>query len=266
MKTLLNILLIILLTIITIIGCFELFIAVEKISLPEEDITQTRYIAHRGLSSKYYQNTRDAFYYAGQTDFFYGIETDLFFTKDQKIVCSHDNNPFVDENVLIENLTLEEALTLPLSRTKGIVVENKEEYLCTFTDYLNICKESNKVPIIELKGTMTITQLSTILREIKTIFALDDVTIIAFSTTNVDRLYALEPTLNIQLLCSNPAKTFLYAKLGYNVSANYKVSYINKILPKNNKINAFWTLNDKNTIDTFVKNGCLYITTDYDFS
>jgi glycerophosphoryl diester phosphodiesterase len=52
------------------------------------------YNAHRGLSSQYFENTKDAFIAAGQNKYFDGIETDVYLTMDYNIVCSHAKNPF----------------------------------------------------------------------------------------------------------------------------------------------------------------------------
>ena len=51
---------------------------------------QVNLIAHRGYSGKYVENTLSSFLNAGQNPGFFGIETDIHFTKDNKIVCSHD--------------------------------------------------------------------------------------------------------------------------------------------------------------------------------
>jgi glycerophosphoryl diester phosphodiesterase len=60
---------------------------------------------HRGLSSRYFENTVDSFTAAGKTKSTWGIETDIYLTandtdNNHPLVCTHDVNPFRYGNAL----------------------------------------------------------------------------------------------------------------------------------------------------------------------
>ena len=76
--------------------------------------SSTKYIAHRGHSGKYYDNTEESILAASENVFFDGIETDIRLTKDKVWVCVHDDNPFIDKDILVSNSNYEDIKDLPL--------------------------------------------------------------------------------------------------------------------------------------------------------
>ena len=56
--------------------------------------SKIKYNAHRGLSSEYFENTKEAFQAAGRSKYVNGIETDVYLTSDRNIICAHAKNPF----------------------------------------------------------------------------------------------------------------------------------------------------------------------------
>ena len=77
---------------------------------------QVKLIAHRGLSSRYCENTYPAFLNACEKDF-YGIECDIQFTADNKIVCFHDKTlrRLAGENIILTTLKYRELKRKTLS-------------------------------------------------------------------------------------------------------------------------------------------------------
>jgi hypothetical protein len=67
--------------------------------------SSVHYVLHRGLSSRYFENTKDAFNGAGQSKNVWGIETDIYLTKtlaadnSHPLVCAHDINPYRNDNL-----------------------------------------------------------------------------------------------------------------------------------------------------------------------
>ena len=127
---------------LTIVALFTVFSGGFMIWLIAPQVTvkdavyesKVRYIAHRGLSSVYYQNTAKAFEEAAKSNFFYGIETDVWLTKDGKWVCCHDKNPFEDPTILIAETDYADAMNIPLSPQKAgenVALQN-DVYLCDF--------------------------------------------------------------------------------------------------------------------------------------
>ena len=118
----------------------------------------TYYIAHRG--SRVFggvENTKEAFL-GGVKAKAYGLECDIRITKDGYIVIYHDptlerltKEDNIYHNVSVNDLTLEQVQTINLFQTY-----NDHEYtghICSFDEYLTICKENNIVPVIEFKWT-----------------------------------------------------------------------------------------------------------------
>jgi glycerophosphoryl diester phosphodiesterase len=97
-------------------------IAPVMLSITSCNRNDIEYIAHRGLSSTFFQNTAASFAAAGQNSFFSAIETDIYLTKDYHIVCVHDENPFRDPTSLlherskdlVKDMNLEEAIARTL--------------------------------------------------------------------------------------------------------------------------------------------------------
>ena len=118
--------------------------------LTETEETGPKFIAHKGYSSKYYENTEESFRAAAKLGF-YGIETDIRKTSDNKFVCWHDADVYFadkpDEAVKISATKRSKLLSRPLKNSKT----DQDAYLCTFETYLQACKEGNKVAVIELK-------------------------------------------------------------------------------------------------------------------
>ena len=120
-------------------------------------------IGHKGCRQGV-ENTEQAFINGVTVYGFQGLECDVKMTKDGHYVCWHDNNLKTGghESVVIAEKTLAElqALTLTQSRWKSQTEQStKIPYtgkICTVDRYLEICKQYNVIPVIELKENTTI--------------------------------------------------------------------------------------------------------------
>ena len=232
----------------------------------------TRFIAHRGLSSVYYQNSEKAFRAPAESPFFYGIETDVWFTKDNKWVCCHDNNPFVDKSVSISEITYEEALKMPMNPNKlGSVKIEGESYICSMEKYLEICKAGGKVPVIELKCKPGKEKLRELLSIVDGIVGIDNAIFISFHFVNLARLRAMNegPDLRIrtQVLGKYPTSGRAYLKKGYDVDLMFTYctgALIRRAHKLGHEVNL-WTINRLGVARYFVRLGVDYITTNFDF-
>ncbi len=246
-------------------------VAMGSVTPNKQTVDSTKYIAHRGLSSEYYQNSYEAYLHASQSDFFYGIETDVYFTKDKQLVCCHDENPFEDSTTLVADLDYETAMKTPLLRYEDDKASPDEDvFICDFATYLSVCKQGGKVPVIELKMVMSAEQLDLLVKAIETEFELKDVIIISFKNENISALLDTYEGVVVQQLCSNLYKTIYYVNAKYTVSGNknaFKDSkYFLRIAHKHGTILSVWTVNDKETADKYAQMGYDFIVTDYDFS
>lgn len=230
-----------------------------------EALKNVKFIAHRGLSSKHYENSEEAFLAAAKSDFFYGIETDIYFTADNVALCSHDENPFADKSLKITSSEYDKIKDLPLK---------KDDYgftrsgLCTFEKYLQICADYGKVAVIELKQwSMTDEQLKSVIDKAESICGKDFV-IISFSRKNIQAVKEIDEEVVTQHLVENAENLRSSLHEGFNVSDYFR--YVTKTLVaeahgKGRKIGV-WTINDLSEARRCAEYGVDFITTDRDFS
>ena len=107
---------------------------------------ETHWIAHRGLHENEIENTAAAFEAAGKAGF-WGCECDIYETRHDEdgnfeIVIDHDGNfnRVFGVNKSPSDLT-----------ATDIRMDERLRKVCFFDDYLNICKQYEMVPIIEIK-------------------------------------------------------------------------------------------------------------------
>ncbi len=229
----------------------------------------TRFIAHRGLSDTYYQNSKKAFKAAADSPFFWGIETDVWFTKDGHWVCCHDNNPFADESISVSKITLEEAQKLPMNLNKiGSAKIEGDSYICTFETYLKTCRGGDKVPVIELKCIPSRNQLKQLIGIIEEIIGIENVVFISFHYMNMARLRSINKKIRMQVLGRYPASGRAFLKKGYDVDLMFTFcsgSLIRKAHKLGHEVNI-WTVNNIAAVRHFMWLGVDYITTNCDFS
>lgn len=109
------------------------------------------FVGHRGGYTGV-ENTVES-YRAGVDKYGYaGLECDVRVTKDNKYVISHDISIHGDKGeMVITEHTLEELKSNLITQTRGGVTYTG--HICTVEEYLQVCKEKNAFPVIELKWT-----------------------------------------------------------------------------------------------------------------
>lgn len=111
-----------------------------------------KYIAHRGFSSVYPENTIPAIE-AAINEGFYGVEFDIHTTKDGIWILNHDSDidKMTDGTGEIADMTFDELQRFNVDNGNGI--KNFENLkLPKFEDALEIISKSSAVPFIEIKG------------------------------------------------------------------------------------------------------------------
>jgi len=229
---------------------------------------ETKFIAHRGLSIEYYQNSLTAFEKAGQESFFWGIETDIWRTKDGKWVCCHNENPFADDSVKVYDITLAEAQTLALDPHKNEEASLRgENTICTYEEYLQTCATYGKAAVIELKATYKKSVLQEVVDIAFRYLPSEKLVFISFQKANVDRIEAMDGTIQTQLLLSSGAGKFwmnFYAAAGYTISIPYG-SFTEDMLTlahDNHAVLDVWTINDEETAQKYIDMGVDYLESD----
>ncbi|EGO8740309.1 glycerophosphodiester phosphodiesterase, partial [Enterococcus faecalis] len=110
------------------------------------------WIAHRGNNTEYPENSIPAFKTVRRH---WGIETDIQVTSDGQWVVMHDDT--VDRTTngtgKVSSMTLAQFRNLRIDTGENLSrLSDEEKTPPTFEEYLKICKELNKVPVIEIKS------------------------------------------------------------------------------------------------------------------
>ena len=152
------------------------------------DKGEVKMIAHRGLSGLYMENTLPAFEAAGQRSY-YGIETDVHVTKDGKFIVAHDDDlkRIAGLDIVIEETTYEELRALRFKDMNG-KSEEKNLYLPSLNEYIEVCKKYDKQAILELKNEMKAEEVWAIAEAIKAQGWYERTTFISFAGENLLRL------------------------------------------------------------------------------
>ena len=221
-------------------------------------------IAHRGRHDKYFENTLNAFKTAACGDYF-GIETDIHLTKDNYWVVHHDPD-FLSggQKYVIAEMNKDELLKLPLDNDQN----DKEAYIPLFEDYLKICQESGKRPIIEFKPkNPKLKYIKQVVKFVNESMGIDNVHFIAFYPWPLIKLrlkYGKKVHLQ-QLLEEGHYKTLYkwakFFKMDIDIEDKLLTTELVEIFHKKNlKVNC-WTVDDEEMLRKLEDWGVDYITT-----
>lgn len=227
----------------------------------------TRFIAHRGYSSKYYQNSYDAYLYAAKEEAFSGIECDIWRTVDGVWLTAHDDNPFEDKGIRISKSKYDDIkdLTLRESNAGKGVTDIAGHKICTLEEYMAICKEYGKMAVIELKPEFDIDTLKSLDDYVSSKLETREYCYISFKRDNLVRLFNININLNMMYLTIMGIDGNSHIERGYNVGVNHSLTDAKDLIKaakKHGKATSFWTVNDNNTIKKLVEAGADFVTTD----
>ncbi|NLN49360.1 MAG: hypothetical protein GX154_09825 [Clostridiales bacterium] len=231
----------------------------------EVNLSKVQFIAHRGLSAEYYQNTLEAFEKAAESGFFAAIETDVWLTSDGVWVCTHDRDPFEDSSLLIDEIPFETAKKLPLARSKSRgVAMDKNIFICSLEDYLQVCSDNSLIAVVEIKNNYSKEDLADLIEQIHLKLSNDNFMFITFFTNNILLIQELDNTIQTQALASKRKDISSALKKNYNLGASYKrLTKLNvKRAKKKNLIVNVWTVNDTKIAKKYINMGVDFITTD----
>ncbi|MGN1042635.1 MAG: glycerophosphodiester phosphodiesterase [Christensenellales bacterium] len=226
----------------------------------------TRFIAHRGYSGKYFQNTVQAFKAAGQSGFFQGIETDVWSTADGVYVCCHDETPFCDKSVKVTESLYDDIKDMPLDLSSaGADVDLSLDYrICTLSEYLNICYGYRKLAVIEIKQKFNREEAEALATFARGFVSWRNLIFCSFNKNVVDYVYDANPYVGIMLFTSDKTKATLYSAMGYNVGVAKGVptkKFVDGRHKKGEFVNAY-TVNDSEEARALIGMGVDFITTD----
>jgi len=233
------------------------------------------YIAHRGFSAKYPENSILAFSKAAEIGCNY-VECDIQRTKDNVLVLCHDDsiNRVSNGKGAIADMTYAELLQYNFGYP--VAFQNKFNVpIASYEDFLKTCKDNNLYPHIELKIDLTDAQAQKLI----------DLTLrylppyhFCFHSYIYNPLQLIRK-YNKKIILEFINSTYTDDNLNYTLllyPSSYDVSYtdfmsgdnidlvrLNKLLSacsQNGIFAQFFTIDDKSLADQFISNGvkCIY--------
>lgn len=227
----------------------------------------TRFIAHRGYSSKYYQNSYDAYLNAAKEEAFSGIECDIWRTVDGVWLTAHDDNPFEDKSIRISKSKYADIkdLTLRESNAGKGVTDISGHRICTLEEYMTVCKDYGKLAVIELKPEFDAETLMGLDDYVSSKLDKSEYCYISFKRDNLVRLFNINKDINMMYLSIMGIDGSNHIERGYNVGVNHSMTDAKSLIKtakKYGKATNFWTINDNETIKKLVEAGADFVTTD----
>ncbi|MDT2641224.1 glycerophosphodiester phosphodiesterase [Enterococcus dongliensis] len=228
------------------------------------------WIAHRGNNTEYPENSIPAFKNSRRH---WGIETDIQVTSDGKWVVMHDST--VDRTTngagAISSMTLAQFRALRIDTGANLsVLTNAEKTPPTLEEYLIICKQLNKVPIIEIKTGTYSTANYTLLKDTLNLFGYDETNCVigSFDYSVLATVRTIYPNMELHYFVNAIDTSVINQLTTLGVPAVCSCSYNNasvtqanvKLIHASGLKFAVWTVPDA-SFDAMVKLGVDYITT-----
>ena len=230
-------------------------------------------IGHRGCRMGV-ENTEEAFLNAIKVYGFQALECDVKMTKDLVPVCWHDDNLSKgSHNYAIASTNLATLQAEKLTQTRNGTTYTG--YICTLDRYMEICRDYNVIPVVELKYTTGIT--SSDMSNFSKIYAviqkygMEDRTIILGFESGLKYVRANYPRLRCQHLVNSIDQTKLAnAKNNdWDISSCYYVdasTYVTQALVQQAKDYqrkvSLWTINSATDYKKYASYGVNYVTSD----
>lgn len=224
-------------------------------------------VAHRGMRSVAPENTTASFTEAGKHGY-WGAECDVYRTKDGVWIISHDSHTYrmMDKSAFIEKKTYEELIDMNVDN--GVNIDKYEDLkICSLEEYLDICKNYNMTPVIELKGKNNTEYYSEIV-ELANQFEVNPV-YISFHIENLQtmrRLTQCKMYYLVQKISEDDiqdAKSIENCGIDFNGNKdkNFKSDIIKKCQDAGLELGA-WTINEEDALQKLEQYGITLITTD----
>lgn len=228
------------------------------------------WIAHRGNNAEYPENSIPAFKNSRRH---WGIETDIQVTSDGKWVVMHDST--VDRTTngtgAISSMTLAQFRALRIDTGANLSdLTDAEKTPPTLEEYLIICKQLNKVPIIEIKSGTYSTANYTLLKDTLNLFGYDETNCVigSFDYSVLVTVRTIYPNMELHYFVSAIDASVINQLTTLGVPAVCSCSYNNasvtqanvKLIHASGLKFAVWTVPDA-SFDAMVNLGVDYITT-----
>lgn len=234
-------------------------------------IAQPKLVGHRG-SYWGVENSAEAFINGAKKGYHY-LETDVKVTKDGVHVCCHnDDLTSWGGTLTIASSNLADLQAETLTQTRGGVTYTGN--LCTFEEYLDICKQYNVLPLIELKWATGINSNDTsgipnLIKVIEEKGFRNSCYIFTSMKPCLQYIHDNYPDIQLMLLVysSGFEGSLMWCSergihMGVGVGSEVTKEGVERYHNAGLKVNA-WSCNTNNAYLTYGNYGCDLITTDY---
>ncbi|MBR5428148.1 MAG: hypothetical protein IK118_07355 [Clostridia bacterium] len=177
------------------------------------------FIGHRGASFLCQENTAESFRKAGEQGFG-GVETDVRITKDGVFVLSHGGSIEMADGTEMDiaDHTYEELTAQHIKNKKSTT----ELDICTFKEYLEICKEFGMICFIELKGVWPAEKITEAFTLAGEVYDLSMCELQSFEFENLVAAHEEFPELKIMLTCdTHDALVDKALEYGFDIDMEY---------------------------------------------
>lgn len=228
-------------------------------------------VGHRG-SLWGLENSAEAFINGAKKGYQY-LETDVKVTADRKHVCCHNDDLKTWGGTLtIASSTLAALQAETLSQTRSGV--KYTGHLCSLEEYLDICKEYNVLPLIELKWATGINSndcsgIPNLIKVIEEKGFRSSCIILTSMKPCLEYIRTHYPDIELQLLCYSESFASSYdwcVQWGIDVDSatgsEIDRAAVKKYQDAGLKVNA-WTINSNTYYSMYAGYGCDFLTTDY---
>ena len=229
-----------------------------------------QFAGHRG-SYRGVENTEEAMMnginYYGYT----GLEIDVKTTSDGEYVCWHDDDlSRVGHNVTIPYTKFEDLKDLTLTQTRGGVQYTAK--ILTVDRYLEICKENNVFPIIELKWAVGInsndmSRFPGLYKLIEKHGLVEEARILTSMQPSLEYVRTNFPKLQCQFLCYEVTETRYDWCKKWGINPSVQVGGLSKYMARKchdaGMEVAVWTVNSLADYQKYGDLGCTTMTCDY---
>lgn len=228
------------------------------------------WIAHRGNNTDYPENSILAFQQAKRH---WGIETDIQVTSDGKWVVMHDST--VDRTTngtgTVASKTLAQFRELRIDTGANLsALTDADKIPPTLEEYLLICKQLNKVPVIEIKTGNYTTAHYTLLKDTLSLFGYDETNcvIASFDYVVLGKVRAMYRNMELHYFVNDISSNVINQLSALGIPAACSCSHSNNSLNAENikllhavglKVAAWTVPEDK--FDSLISLGVDYITT-----
>ncbi len=228
-----------------------------------ENQGNTQFIAHRGLSGIYTENSVAAFSAAAKGNY-YGIETDVHPTADGEFVVIHDDttNRVGNKSIDVERSPLSLIREIILNKKYGL---DTECHIPIIDEYIECCKRGGKKAVIELKNRFSRSQIFELCERIDNLGYLESCIFISFDFQNLFFIRMKYPKQELQYLVNKDYFGLILRLKIHKIDLDIKHGAVNRELIEKChrlgiKVNC-WTVDNPDTAKKLISYGVDFITT-----